>query len=285
MQKHMLVGELAMCGRLNQRSFGYEFVRVILPGSPQVSVATQDDPRVQAARAEIGLSPNDFAVLWCGGYNTWTDVDTLFNGIDAAMSSDQRVRYVSVGASTYDAPRTMYERFVEMARGSPHADRYHMLGWRPWTEVPMYYASCQLGLNIDAMHYETVYGTRTRLVEMISAGLPVITTEGTHLSALLQRSGAALTFRLGDYSALSHHVVALAQDAARREQMAQRARRTASEELSFAATTAPLRDWVRAPRVAPDRSRRILDSHPLAARHRIRALLRYADWRLRGRHQ
>lgn len=33
-QRHMLVGELGMSGRLNNLTFGYDFARVVLPGSP-----------------------------------------------------------------------------------------------------------------------------------------------------------------------------------------------------------------------------------------------------------
>jgi hypothetical protein len=33
-QCQMMIGELAMAGRLNRRTFGYEFTRAILPGSP-----------------------------------------------------------------------------------------------------------------------------------------------------------------------------------------------------------------------------------------------------------
>lgn len=88
-QCHMMVGELAMAGRLNSRTFGYEFMRTILPGSPPRG--DMPAPEGKCARqllVQHGLADADSVVLWCGGYNTWTDVETLFRGLEAAMESD-----------------------------------------------------------------------------------------------------------------------------------------------------------------------------------------------------
>ena len=116
-------------------------------------------------------------------------METLFQGLEAAMQSDPRLHYVSVGANTYNAPDNVYDRFVAMAAASPHRDRYHMLGWRPWSEMATYYRESNVGINIDALHYETIFGTRTRLVEMIASGLPVVTSLGAELSYLLRDAG------------------------------------------------------------------------------------------------
>ena len=157
-QCHMLVGELAMAGRLNQHTFGYEFTRVILPGSPpragQNSGARQGRPFL----ATQGIAEEDFVVLWCGGYNTWTDVETLFAGLTAAMQANLRLHYVSVGASTYSAPNNVYDQFAKLVAASPFAQRFHLLGWRPWSEMAAYYRESDVGINIDALHYETLFG-------------------------------------------------------------------------------------------------------------------------------
>jgi glycosyltransferase involved in cell wall biosynthesis len=281
-QKHMLTGELAMAGRLNSRSFGYEFARVVLPGAPPVQARIDGQAVRAATRDWLGLKPDDFAVLWCGGYNTWTDVDTLFGGIEGAMARNVRIHYVSVGASTYEAPDNAYQRLLRMIERSPYAARWHMLGWQPWSEIPRYYQSCEIGLNIDAMHYETLYGTRTRLVEMIAEGLPVLTTEGTELSGLLRDWGAGVTFPVGRSIRLQECLLELARDANHVVQMSRTAKRAARVELSFERTTAPLCAWVQNPNPAPDRERRS-GSVPLAAGHRLRALARHVAWQMTGR--
>ncbi len=268
-QCHMMIGELAMAGRLNRYTFGYEFTRPILPGSPpqaQGGLAVKNDTASGTSTTRDLLIPHgiidsDFVVLWCGGYNTWTDVDTLFRGLEAAMQCNSRLHYVSVGANTYTAPDNVYDRFVAMAAASPFRDRYHMLGWRPWSEMASYYRESDVGINIDALHYETIFGTRTRLVEMIAGGLPVITSLGAELSYLLRDAGVALAFDVGDWQQLGKNLERMAGDPGLAQTMASAAYRFAQEDLSFATTTLPLRSRVE---------------------HQARSTLRQTLWRLKG---
>jgi glycosyltransferase involved in cell wall biosynthesis len=281
-QCHMLVGELAMAGRLNRSTFGYEFTRVILPGAPPKAVERTGRVAKRALLAEKGIANDDFVVLWCGGYNTWTDVETLFRGLEDAMAANPKLHYVSVGASTYDAPDNVYERFQALAAGSRFAGRYHMMGWRPWSEMETYYRESDVGINIDALHYETLYGTRTRLVEMIALGLPIVTSLGPELSYLLRDAGAALTFAVGDWATLGRNLQRIAGDSALAQEMAVQALAYAQKDLSFASTTAPLREWVANPAPAPDKGSRTRREMLQNVEYRTRTRMRLTMWRVAG---
>lgn len=277
-QQQALVGELAMAGRLNSRTFGYNLVDVVYPGAPPVAVEPTSDRAAQ--RQALGLTADAFVALWCGGYNTWTDVNTLFAALEQAMAHEPRVHYVSVGASTYQGNETQYERLVQLVARSPYADRFHLLGWRPWQEIPGYYRLADIGVSIDALHYETVLGTRTRLVEMLAYGLPAITSEGCELSYLLPVRQAGLNFGVGDGAQLAAHLLRLAHQPQELDALRKAGQRLVQSELSFAATTATFRAWVAKPQVAPDRA----SGHTLSVRqtvtYRLRTLTRLALWRL-----
>lgn len=279
-QAHALVGQLAMAGRLNQRSFGYDFTRVVLPGAPPAATLTAPAGAAAALRAAHGIGAGAFVVLWCGGYNTWTDVDALFAALDWAMALDPALHYLSIGANSYSAPDNVYARLLAMVERSPHRDRYHLLGWRPWGEVAAAYAAADVGLNIDARHYETRYGTRTRLVEMMAAGLPVITSLGSELSEMIARRAVGLTFEIGDWRALGGQMLALAQDRPRCRALAAAARDYAHGDLSFATTTAPLRAWAHDPHPAPDRAPEAWRARLRRIEYGARAHLRQLAWRL-----
>jgi glycosyltransferase involved in cell wall biosynthesis len=287
-QCHMLVGELAMAGRLNRWTFGYEFTRIILPGSPPAPGAAAGGSLSAAPRperhflAQHGIGDGDFVVLWCGGYNTWTDVDTLFGGLEAAMQNNPQLHYVSVGANTYSAPDNVYERLTRLVANSPFAHRYHLLGWRPWSEMASFYRESDVGINIDALHYETIFGTRTRLVEMIAAGLPVVTSLGAELSYLLRDAGAALAFSVGDAQGLGQALAQLAGDDQLVQRMARAALHYARNDLSFATTTQPLAEWVAAPAVAPDRQPLSASARLRYGEYRARSVLRQVLWRVAG---
>lgn len=280
-QQHALVGELAMAGRLNSRSFGYEFAHVILPGSAPVVIPTKTNPDRPLLTSK-GVPQDSFTVLWCGGYNTWTDVDTLFKALERAMSQNPKINYVSVGANTYEAPDNVYTHLQSMIEKSLYRDRFHLLGWRPWTEIKDYYQESDVGLNIDALHYETIYGTRTRLVEMLAMGLPVVTSLGCELSDLIAKQGAGLTFESGDWKTMGQRIVQLASNEKLHQEMSAKALSYAQNELSFASTTQPVRNWVKSPRRAPDKSAPNLRNQIKLWEYQARSATRQLIWQIAG---
>jgi glycosyltransferase involved in cell wall biosynthesis len=278
-QAHALVGELALTGRLNYQCFGYQFTRVILPGA-----LSDTSYQMYKQNREIifpkGINQDNFVVLWCGGYNTWMDVDTLFTGVERAMATDPHIRYLSIGANSYKANDNTYVRFQNLVSQSRYRDRFIMLGWRPWEEISNYYHMSDIGLNIDSLHYETIYGTRTRLLEMISAGLPIVTTLGTELSYIMKEKGLALTFDPGGWQDLGDHILRLAWNPEMCKDMRKKALNCTANELSFATTTAPVRSWVNEPQKAPDKISYNLQEKILNLEHSARAKVRFILWRL-----
>ena len=282
-QEHAIVGELAMAGRLNAHSFGYQFAHVVLPGSPPVNGnGTSNKHKPRTLLPQKGVPDDGFVVLWCGGYNTWTDVDTLFAAVECAMEQNPKIHYVSVGANTYEAPDNIYTRLLDKIAQSPYKNRYHMLGWRPWTEVSQYYHESDVGLNIDALHYETIYGTRTRLVEMLAAGLPIITSLGCELSDLIYDHGAGLTFESGDWQAMGKQILTLTQNPDLHHQMSKKALDYAKQGLSFNTTTAALRVWVRNPQPAPDKTPINIHKQLRRLEYQTRSIVRQVIWQLAG---
>jgi len=185
-----------------------------------------------------------------------------------------------VGGSTTNTQNAPYGRFLGQIETSPYRERFRMLGWQPVNQVPDYYRQADVGINLDAFHYETLLGTRTRLVEMMRYGLPVITSLGCELSVIIQQQALGLTFSIGDVDAFGDCLVALATDSTARQEMARRAQGYASKQLSFAETTRPFREWAQRPYHAPDR----LVSRPYhdwrETEYFLRSVSREVLWRL-----
>jgi glycosyltransferase involved in cell wall biosynthesis len=268
-QKFALVGQLGMASRLNRHTMGYEFVHPILPGASSKREAITPELAVRGNQV-----PQDaFIVLWAGGYNVWTDVDTLFQALDQAMGKDPRIQYISAGAGVKLTNNNSYERFLEMIATSKYRDRFHMLGWQPSTVMPGLYQQADVGVNLDAFHYETLLGTRTRLVEMMHYGLPVITTLGCELSYIVENHGLGLTFPIGDAKTFAGHILSIAKDKNLKQKFATQAESYVNNQLSFQTTTQPFQEWVKNPAYAPDRAekRSRLEIEELANSLRARA--------------
>lgn len=275
-QKHALVGQLSMVSRLNQHTFGYEFVYPVLPGAKLRSREWKEGPTLKG-----GMVPQDaFIVLWCGGYNVWTDAQVLFDAVNGAMEHNPRVVYVSVGAAAGGGENNSYDRFLKLIETSKYRERYHMQGWQPASQVAAYYAQADVGISLDAFHYEVLLGTRTRISEMLSYGLPVITTLGCELSEIVEKEGLGLTFPIGDASRFRDQILALAADESKRQLIAKQAQEYVAHTLSIAETTRHFLNWAGKPYHAPDRKNSSNTVEPNAVEHYMRSVARGLLWNL-----
>jgi len=247
-QKYALIGELAAVGRLTGGNYGEDIVHY-MPN------AIEDRPyrhRQRVLRGKL-VGENDFVVLWAGGYNTWTDVDTLFEGLTAAMREEARVKFVSLGGAMPGRDEVTFYRFRRRVEESEFADRFVFAGWVPTETVPDYYFESDVGINIDRFSYEMLIGCRYRILDMLRAGLPVITTLGTEISHAVKDERLGETFQPGDAEGLKQAMLALARDEARRRRCAVRAREYVLKHRLVAQVMKPLQEWARRPRPCPSR--------------------------------
>jgi glycosyltransferase involved in cell wall biosynthesis len=274
-QRFALIGQLALQSRLNRATVGFELVHVVLPGFPN-----QPGLSPPGLTLKGGVAPPDaFIVLWCGGYNVWTDVDTLFRALEAAMQQHPQLVFVSVGGGVSFVQHGPYERFLELIKSSAYSERFFMLGWRAAAEIPGYYQQADVGVNLDAYHYETLLGTRTRLVEMMGHGLPVVSSLGCELSEMIRDHELGLTFPIGDAHTLYQQLLTIAEQPLLRRKLSANARSYTRHKLSFAETTSPLRTWARQPVQAPDHARPTRSPLVQEAQNYVRSVVRSFLWR------
>lgn len=244
-QAYELVGQLGTNARLSAKTLGYQFSFSIPCG-----VIEREFP--PAAYPAQGLGPSDFIVLWSGGFNTWTDVATLFEGLERAMSDCERIHFVSTGAEIEGHDDRTYAEFVKMVGGSRHRDRFHLKGWVKRSEALSYYGTASVGINIDAVHYEVAFGSRNRILEWALAGLPAVSTDLCELTSELSRDGLLFTIPVEDPGALAARLLELESDRSSLESVAARLPGHVLDLYSFDKTTSPLREWVAHPTHAPD---------------------------------
>ncbi len=239
-QEHFMVAELAMLGRLSAETFGYRFVHSIPPGVPDG--VPEPTWKGSAIRGHDGIEADDFVVLWTGGYNLWTDVDTLVTGLELAMAQNPKIKFVSFGGEIAGHDEQTYPHFIKLVEKSKFKDRFVLLGWQPYQRMLKALTEANLGICIDKWHYELVYGTRTRLTQMIAYGLPVLTTGGCELIDDLQHRTGINIFKIGNASHCASQIIALTEG---------RPWKPSSGGLSYQATCLPLTKWCNDPKRAP----------------------------------
>ena len=249
-QKYALLGELAIAGRLNRWNFDWEFVHW-LPNAVNEMYRDIQSSHQHVLRGSV-VPENAFVLLWSGGYNTWTDVDFLYESLNQIMGELPDLHFVSTGGMVDGHDELSYARFQELVAKSSFRDRFHLQGWLPADQVPAYYRESDLGINIDSFNYETIFGARNRLVNMMAAGLAVLTTRGTEISAIIERENIGMTFPIGDHERLASCIHRAAANPDETRAMGLRGRDYVLREFSYEATTRHLQKWAHSPKASCD---------------------------------
>jgi hypothetical protein len=113
--------------------------------------------------------------------------------------------------------------------------------------------AADLAVSTHWDHLETEFAFRTRVVDYLWCGLPVVSTSGDELADVVERSGAGSVVPPGDVEALCAALVRMAASAEVRAAAGAAAQELAAE-MSWDAVCRPLADFCAAPRRAPDRA-------------------------------
>jgi len=247
-QEYATVGELGATGRLNRHTAGYEFTHTIPCGLPEGGFKHEKT----VIRGKQGISKDDFVILWSGGYNTWTDVDTLYQGLIAAMEKDASIKFVSTGGEIPEQDIKTYPYFLSLIKSGRFKERFLMKGWVPSRDVPDHYFEADIGINIDKNIYEVRLGSKNRILDWFRAGLCVLSSDVCELTEQMAIAGAGYVFRPGDQDDLVSKILMLSTDREKVRSAADAGKRLGLKEFSFSHTTEPLHAWVERPAMAPD---------------------------------
>ncbi len=247
-QQYSTIGELGAVGRLNRYTSGYNFTNTIPCGLP----AEEYVHKKTVIRGKDGIKDKDFVILWTGGYNTWTDVDTLFDGLMIAMKKNPRIRFVSTGGEIPEQDIKTYPNFLSKIRSSEFADRFVMKGWIAGEDVPDHYLEADIGVNIDKDIYEVRLGSKNRILDWFRAGLCVLSSNVCELTEIMADAGAGYVFKPGDAEDLAGKIIFLAEHPGEVEATGKAGKKFGFREFGFSRTTASLQAWVGDPKASPD---------------------------------
>lgn len=222
---------LAMLGRITPRTPAPDLVLQVSSGASGVP-----PPRLRDA------TPHDPVLLWCGGCYPWFDVETYLAALPAIVARVPAVRLRFAGIDGVgDGGLPLARRIREVVAATPAlASRAEFVPWRPYAERGALYAEADVGVCTYGAHLETRLSMRTRVIDMIWGGLPLVVSAGDDLSGVVAGQGLGRAVPPGDATALAEAVCALLDDPGARSQASQRAAALARGELSWDHQVAPL---------------------------------------------
>jgi glycosyltransferase involved in cell wall biosynthesis len=263
-QRDLWLGGMALGGLIDLTAYRRDpslrsLIDVVPFGIPADPPRAALESPLRAAFPAIG--DDDRVLLWAGGLWGWLDAETVIR----ATAMLDRTHLVVMGTGRPGPARTGQEPYAERAitfarREGLEGERVHFNpGWVPYAERGAWLLDADLGVTAHHDHLEARYAFRTRMLDYLWAGLPVVCTRGDALADLVERERLGRTVAPGDAEGFAAACRSLLDDESAR--IAARERIAAvAPGLVWEEAARPLVRWCSAMRELPPRAadRRVL---------------------------
>ncbi len=203
-----------------------------------------------------GIDRDDVVLLWGGGLWEWFDPMMAVEAMSIVGRQRTDIKLFFMGVKRPNASVTTShtaDQTIALAEQLGVANRLVFFNdWVAYEDRENFLLEADLGLNIHRDNLETRFSFRTRMMDYLWAGLPIITTEGDPLSDLVKQNQLGLTVPCGDAEALAYAIVRAADDQATRQTWKLNCLATA-KEFSWDRVFEPVVAWCRSPIQARDK--------------------------------
>jgi glycosyltransferase involved in cell wall biosynthesis len=195
-QRHLWLGQLAAFGRVSPENYNADpSLRTLLAVCP---FGMPDKPPVQTRHAikgaVAGIGPNDVLILWAGGVYNWFDPLTLVRAVHrlAAERGDVRLFFLGMKHPNPDVPDMKVAWRARQLSNELGLTGKHVFfndGWVDYADRQNYLLDADVGVSTHYEHVETTFSFRTRILDYLWAGLPVVATGGDTFARLISAEG------------------------------------------------------------------------------------------------
>ena len=260
-QRDFWLGQLAAVSRINPLNYDPDpSLRSLIDIAP---FGISNDPAAQrrhAIKGEVpGIGADDQVILWGGGVYNWFDPLTLIRAVASLVPRHPQLRLYFLGVK-HPNPEVPAMRMaasaMELAEELGLTGEYVFFNtdWVDYEDRVNYLLDADLGVSTHFEHVETAFSFRTRILDYLWAGLPIVSTEGDTFAELIERHELGATVPPEDVDALAAAIESVLYSPTRDETSARV--REFGETMTWRRTLRPLVDFCVAPRYAADRVRR-----------------------------
>ncbi|MGO1055857.1 glycosyltransferase [Crossiella sp. CA198] len=278
-QRHFWLGNLMALGRLTPALYDADpTVQSLLAVAP---FGLPGKPPERNGRGIRGVAPgigeSDKVVLWAGGVYSWFDPLTLIQSVDLLRHKrdDLRLFFLGMRHPNPDVPEmgiTAETRRLAHQLGLVNRHVFFNESWVPYHQRQNFLLDADCGVTTHFEHVETTFAFRTRVLDYLWAGLPIVTTDGDSFADLVRAEGLGLVVPAEDPAELAEALDLVLYDtefaAACRDRIA-----AIRDEFTWENALAPLVEFCRNPRPAADRlsaSSPLTRTPPLNSSQRLR---------------
>jgi len=257
-QRDWWLGLLEANGRLNPHNFQADpslrsLLDVVPYGLPETAPIHN---KAMIRGIWPNITENDHLLLWGGGLWPWLDALTAIQALAEIWKVRQDVKLVFPG-TRHPNPHvaqvpSQTESAMALANQLGLLDKAVFFGdWVPYQEWTNVLLECDIALTLHHDTMETRLAFRSRVLEYIWAGLPIIATEGDATSELIEHYELGYLVQEGDVNAVRDAILhLLSAPSSRQPELLIKAQ----ARLSWENVAAPLVQFCEIAQQAPDRT-------------------------------
>ena len=253
-QRDFWLGSLSALGRVNPYTYERDpllsrMVSVVPFGLPDQPPRRQG-PGIRGVVPGVGQ--DDKVVLWGGGVYNWLDPISLLRATERLSRRIPELRLVFLGMR-HPNPAVPEMRVAAEAQslsaelGLTGKHVFFNGGWAPYGQRADFLLDADVAVSTHLDHIETRYSFRSRVLDYLWAGLPMVLTEGDVLAEEVADAGLGVTVPAGDDEALEEALEVVLANPPPEELFV-----PVVERHSWGQAAQPLVEFCRNPRRAPD---------------------------------
>lgn len=154
-----------------------------------------------------GIAAGDQVILWSGGLWDWLDPLTPIRAMALLASRHPRLKLHFMGTrhpNPVVSNMSMPERALALSQELGLLNRSVFFGdWVPYAARESYLAEADLALVAHPDHIETRFSFRTRVLDCIWAGLPIVATDGDSMADWIRSEKMGEVTPVGDAAAMA----------------------------------------------------------------------------------
>ncbi len=259
-QRDHWLGSLAALGRVTPATYAADpSLRSLIAVVPFGLDPGAHRPGGSAAKGVVpGIRATDRLLLWGGGIWNWFDPLTVIRAVGRLTASRDDVKLLFLGMAHPSAAvgdTHMADRALALATDLGLYDRavFFNRAWVPYAERGDWFAEADLGVSAHLESGEARFAFRTRLLDHIAAGTPLVVSRGDVLADLVEARGLGRTVEPGDVAGWAAALAALLDDpvlyAAARERTI-----AAQDDLTWVRASEPLIELIDRLASSPERN-------------------------------
>lgn len=252
-QKDYWLGMLSEIGKVNPRLYEADrSCRKLIDIVPfGISDTAPQHTRNAIKGVWPGINKDDKVLIWGGGIWNWFDPLTLIRAMKIISEKRSDVKLFFMGVKHPNPAVTQMEMLnnaVALAQELDIYDKYVFFnfGWVDYNDRQNYLLEADIGVSNHFDTLETRFSFRTRILDYLWSGLPIVCTKGDYFADLVEEENLGASVEFKDPQGLADAVIDILSDSEKYKKCRENVARVA-QSYKWSKITKPIIDFCSEP--------------------------------------